>query len=70
MVFNSSNDQDEQFKFKLKSVIKGLSDGIQRKEEGSVFLFLSPPELAYGEKGTDGIPPNSPLIFEVELYGK
>lgn len=68
VVFDSSYEEDEPVKFKLKRVIKGWSEGIQLMPEGSVFIFLIPPELAYGEKGTDGIPPNAPLIFEVELY--
>ena len=70
VVFDSSYDEDEPVKFKLKRVIKGWSEGIQLMPVGSVFIFLIPPELAYGDKGTDGSPPNSPLIFEVELYGK
>jgi len=67
-VFDSSYDADEPIKFNLKRVIKGWTEGIQLMPAGSVFIFLIPPELAYGEKGTDGIPPNSTLIFEVELY--
>ena len=68
VVFDSSYDSDEPLKFKLKQVIKGWTEGIQLMPEGSVFVFLIPPELAYGEKGTNGIPPNSTLIFEVELF--
>jgi FKBP-type peptidyl-prolyl cis-trans isomerase len=68
VVFDSSYDADEPLKFNLKRVIKGWTEGIQLMPEGSVFIFLIPPELAYGERGTDGIPPNSTLIFEVELY--
>jgi len=68
VVFDSSYDADEPIKFNLKQVIKGWTEGIQLMPEGSVFIFLIPPELAYGKKGTDGIPPNSTLIFEVELY--
>jgi FKBP-type peptidyl-prolyl cis-trans isomerase FkpA len=67
-VFDSSYDEDEPIKFSLKRVIKGWTEGIQLMPEGSIFIFLIPPELAYGEKGTRGIPPNSTLIFEVELY--
>jgi FKBP-type peptidyl-prolyl cis-trans isomerase len=68
VVFDSSYNDDEPIKMSLRSVIKGWKEGIPLMPEGSVFLFLIPPELAYGEKGTDGIPPNSTLIFEVELY--
>ena len=67
-VFDSSYDDDEPIKFNLKRVIKGWTEGIQLMSEGSIFIFLIPPELAYGEKGTTGIPPDSTLIFEVELY--
>ena len=70
VVFDSSYDEDEPIKISLRSVIKGWKEGIPLMPEGSVFLFLIPPELAYGEKGTDGIPPNSTLIFAVELYAK
>ena len=70
VVFDSSYDADEPVKFSLSRVIEGWTEGIQLMPEGSIFIFLIPPELAYGEKGTDGIPPNSTLIFEVELYAK
>ena len=70
VVFDSSYDADEPLKFSLSRVIKGWTEGIQLMPEGSIFIFLIPPELAYGEKGTDGIPPNSTLIFEVELYAR
>ena len=53
----------------LKNVIKGWQEGIQLMPVGSVFVFLIPPELAYGAKGSDVIPPNATLIFEVELFG-
>jgi FKBP-type peptidyl-prolyl cis-trans isomerase len=70
VVFDSSYDADEPIRINLRQVIKGWKEGIQLMPEGSVFIFLIPPELAYGRKGTDGIPPNSTLIFEVELYKK
>ena len=68
VVFDSSYDADEPIKFSLKKVIKGWTEGIQLMPAGSEFIFLIPPELAYGKRGTDGIPPNATLLFEVELY--
>ena len=69
VVFETSFTEDEPMEIKLKKVIKGWREGIQLMPVGSVFLFLIPPELAYGDKGSSLIPPNTPLIFEVELFG-
>ena len=68
-VFDSSYSSDEPVSFGLKRVIKGWTEGIQLMPEGSVFVFLIPPELAYGERGSGVIPPDATLIFEVELFG-
>ena len=69
VVFDTSFDKDEPITLSLRSVIKGWQEGVQLMPVGSVFVFLIPPELAYGENGTDVIPPNATLIFEVELFG-
>ena len=66
--FDSSYSGDEPVTLSLKRVIKGWTEGIQLMPTGSVFVFLIPPELAYGEKGGGPIPPNATLIFEVELF--
>jgi len=68
-VFDSSYADDEPVKLSLKTVIKGWKEGIQLMPTGSVFVFLIPPELAYGDKGSGAIPPGATLIFEVELFG-
>ncbi len=69
VTFDSSFDEDEPVSLSLKSVIKGWQEGIPLMPVGSVFVFLIPPELGYGEKGSGVIPPNATLIFEVELFG-
>ena len=68
--FDSSFSNDEPVQLSLKSVIKGWQEGIPLMPAGSVFIFLIPPELAYGTKGADLIPPNATLIFEIELFRK
>jgi FKBP-type peptidyl-prolyl cis-trans isomerase FkpA len=69
VVFDTSFDEDEPVTLSLSKVIKGWKEGLQLMPVGSVFVFLVPPELAYGERGTPVIPANSTLIFEIELFG-
>ena len=68
VTFDTSFNEDEPVKISLKTVIEGWQEGIPLMPKGSVFVFLIPPELAYGKNGTDIIPPNATLIFEIELF--
>ena len=67
--FDNSYGSDEPIKLKLRKVIDGWTEGIQLMPVGSVYVFLIPPELAYGKRKVPSIPPNSTLIFSVELFG-
>jgi FKBP-type peptidyl-prolyl cis-trans isomerase len=69
VTFDSSYDDEEPVSLGLRSVIKGWIEGLQLMPVGSVFVFMIPPELAYGDSSSGSIPPNSTLIFEIELFG-
>ena len=65
--FDSSYRRGQPSTFKVKGVIKGWTEALQLMKEGSKWQLFIPPELGYGERGAGPVPPNSVLIFEVEL---
>ncbi|MDO6720349.1 FKBP-type peptidyl-prolyl cis-trans isomerase [Psychrosphaera sp. 1_MG-2023] len=67
-VFDSSVDRGEKISFPLNRVIPGWTEGLQYMSIGSKYKFFIPSELAYGSRNAGQIPPNSTLIFEVELF--
>ena len=66
-VFDSSYEKDEPAVFRLNRVIKGWTEGLQLMKAGAEFEFFIHPKLGYGQRGNQNIPPNSALIFKVEL---
>ena len=53
--------------FTVNKLIPGWTEALKLMKTGSKYKLYVPSELAYGEGGRPGIPPNSVLIFEVEL---
>ena len=67
--FDSSIDRGQTFVFPLGSggVIAGWDEGVATMRVGGQRQLVIPPELGYGDHGAGAIPPNSTLVFEIEL---
>lgn len=67
--FDSSYDRNQTFSFNVGAgeVIAGWDQGLVGMKTGGKRKLLIPSDLAYGPNGSGPIPPNTPLIFEVEL---
>ncbi|EKJ88221.1 peptidylprolyl isomerase [Leptospira meyeri] len=67
--FDSSRDRNRPFEFNLGAgeVVKGWDKGVKGMRVGGKRKLIIPPELGYGSKKVGNIPPDSTLIFEVEL---
>lgn len=69
--FDSSRDRGRPFRFAVGagSVIQGWDQGVLGMQVGGQRLLIVPSSLGYGPEGAGGgvIPPNAPLLFDIEL---
>lgn len=67
--FDSSKKHGKPFEFVLGAgtVIPGWDQGLRTMKVGGKRKLTVPPELGYGAENHPGIPPNSTLVFEIEL---
>jgi FKBP-type peptidyl-prolyl cis-trans isomerase FklB len=65
--FDSSYKRGQPAQFPIMGVIHGWTEALLQMKVGSKWQLFIPSDLAYGEQGRPPIPPNSVLVFEVEL---
>ena len=65
--FDSSYARGSPATFKVNGVIKGWQEALVLMKPGAKWQLFVPPELAYGPRSQAKIPPNSLLLFEVNL---
>lgn len=65
--FDDNTTQGYPDAFRLSELIKGWQIALTQMHVGDKWRIYIPSELGYGSRGTDGIPKNSTLIFEIEL---
>ena len=68
-VFDNTIQKGEPVSVVLKTIIPGWREALKLMPLGSKWRVVIPPSLAYKDRRTGPIPPNSVLIFEIELLG-
>jgi len=69
MKFDSSYDRGQPYPFQIGAgrVIAGWDQGVPGMKVGGKRRLTIPPDLAYGSRGQGSIPPNTTLVFEIDL---
>jgi FKBP-type peptidyl-prolyl cis-trans isomerase FklB len=65
--FDSSYKRNKPAVFPVNGVIRGWTEALQKMKVGSKWQLFIPSNLAYGPQGKPPIPPNSTLLFDIEL---
>ena len=65
--FDSSRDRNEVFETKLTDVIPCWTKALQQMKPGSRAKVVCPADTAYGNRPVGQIPPNSVLVFDIEM---
>jgi peptidylprolyl isomerase/FKBP-type peptidyl-prolyl cis-trans isomerase FklB len=68
-VFDSSYERGTPAALPLPALIPAWIEALQLMRPGDVWMLYVPPEQGYGDAGAGDIPPNSTLIFKIELIG-
>jgi len=68
-VFDSSFARGEPADFPLGGLIPAWTEALQQMRPGDEWILYVPPAMGYGEKESGPIPPNSVLIFRIQLLG-
>jgi FKBP-type peptidyl-prolyl cis-trans isomerase len=68
-VFDSSFQRGEPADLPLQGLIPGWIEALQLMRPGDEWMLYVPPELGYGAQSPDPIPPNSVLVFRIQLLG-
>lgn len=63
----TSTDSIMRYRYQESNFISGFDDAVGHLNKGARGLFLLPSNVAYGSTGVLGIPPYSPLVFEIKL---
>jgi FKBP-type peptidyl-prolyl cis-trans isomerase len=68
-IFDASYQRGNTINFTIGAgqVIPGWDEGFQQLKKGSKAILVIPPDMGYGEQGQGMIPPNSTLIFHVDV---
>lgn len=68
-VFDSSYQSGSPVVFQLGGLIPAWVEAMQQMKPGDEWMLYVPPEQGYGDRQSGPIPPNSVLVFKIELLG-